>query len=182
MRRSIRMVSSFLFLQKPVCPRNALCPETRLLNRESACLAKATPTAHQYRHARTRFHPSIAITSRSQPIPKCSLNICASSPTVIPGRVGSANCPTNEAYSGSRIFPAILTPLIDSDDRKRSPSSQTPCCSHAVGKRVNKCVDAAADVLHVETSTSTSCSIASVGSRVSLYNEWTGRPVLRSML
>ena len=44
-----------------------------------------------------RVQPSIVTTCRSAPIAKCSLNSLASSPTVIPWRIGIGYCPTNDA-------------------------------------------------------------------------------------
>ena len=69
----------------------------------------------------------------------------------MPCRVGIGNWPTNEAYSGSRIFPATLAPLIGlgliaNDDSLPEPLRR----SHAVRERVNKGINPAADVLHVK--------------------------------
>ena len=54
----------------------------------------------------SRPHPVIFTTSSSHPIPECSLNSFAISPMVMPGRVGSSNCPTNDVNSFSVTLPS----------------------------------------------------------------------------
>src|SRR2546423_2681373 len=68
------------------------------------------PSVSSYQ--RSRDQPCIVTTSRSQPIPNCSLNIFANSAIVIPWRVGIGNCPTNDAKAGSSTFPENFAPVI----------------------------------------------------------------------
>src|SRR5947209_8331277 len=58
------------------------------------------------------LQPSISITVRAHPTLKNSLNIWASSPIVIPCRVGIGNWPTNEANCDSSPLPSTCLPLI----------------------------------------------------------------------
>jgi hypothetical protein len=60
----------------------------------------------------SRVHPSILTTSSAAPIAKCSLNSRASSPIVMPWRIGIGNWPTNDSNPGTSAAPSTSTPLI----------------------------------------------------------------------
>jgi hypothetical protein len=57
-----------------------------------------------------RLHPAIVTTSRSAPMAKCSLKSRASSPIVMPWRIGTGNNPTNDSNPRSSIGPSTATP------------------------------------------------------------------------
>ena len=59
-----------------------------------------------------RDQPSISTTWRSAPMPKCVLKSAASSPIVIPWRMGMGKSPTNDSYPGSSIGPSTAAPPI----------------------------------------------------------------------
>jgi hypothetical protein len=60
----------------------------------------------------SRDHRGISTTSSFAPMPKCSLNSFASSPMVMPCRIGIGNWPTNDSKPGSSIGPSTSTPPI----------------------------------------------------------------------
>ena len=102
-------------------------------------------------------------------MPKCSLNSRAISPIVIPWRIGIGYRPTNDSKPGTSIGPSTaiaadrIRPIADDD-----LDAVLPGGDQAVGHRVDVGVDAGADILQIDTSTSTPRSISAVGSRVSL--------------
>jgi hypothetical protein len=61
---------------------------------------------------RSRRHPSILTISRSAPRENSSLNNRASSPIVMPCRIGIGKSPTKDSKPGTRIAPSTSTPPI----------------------------------------------------------------------
>ena len=60
----------------------------------------------------SRDHSVIGTTSSRAPMAKWSLNRRASSPMVMPWRIGMGNCPTNDSKPASSIGPSTSTPPI----------------------------------------------------------------------
>ena len=67
------------------------------------------PVASKYM---SRLQPSIATTSRSAPMPNASLKRRASSPIVMPCRIGSGYSPTNDSKPWTSIGPSTASPPI----------------------------------------------------------------------
>ena len=117
-----------------------------------------------------RRQPSIGTTSSAAPMPKCSLNSRASSPIVMPCRIGIGNCPTNDAYAGIEhrpfdVLAADRVRPIAHDDADAVPARG----AQAVGHRVDVGVDARADVLQIDDQhVDVARASRAVGSRVSL--------------
>ena len=122
-RRPARTAASCRALPTRSCLRTAPCPDRRSPCRASACSATASPTAAPVVVVSTssRRQPSIATTSRSAPMPKCSLNSRASSPIVMPCRIGIGYRPTNDSNPRTSIGPSTASPPIGfgpvADDR-----------------------------------------------------------------
>ena len=100
----------------------------------------------------SRRQPSIGTTSSAAPMPNSSLNSRASSPIVMPWRIGIGNCPTNDV-EGSAAAACPSTAIAA--DRVRPVAHDDPDAvprrgAHAVGHRVDEGVDAGADVLQVD--------------------------------
>ena len=84
-------------------------------------------------------------------MPKCVLKSTASSPMVIPWRMGMGKSPTNDSNPGSSIGPSTAAPPIGlgrshTIDRERVPGRG----AQAVGHRVDERVDARADILQID--------------------------------
>ena len=60
----------------------------------------------------SRRQPSIVTTSTSAPSWNCSLKSRASSPMVMPWRIGIGNWPTNDSKPGTSVSPSTATPPI----------------------------------------------------------------------
>ena len=104
--------------------------------RRSTCRATSPPSARPRARA---------------PMPKCSLNSRASSPIVMPWRIGIGNCPTNDSKPGSSIGPSTATPPIGFGRSQTIDGHAVPRRgAQAVGHRVDVGVDARADVLQVD--------------------------------
>ena len=132
--------------------RTAPCPDRRSPSRASGCSAtaspRAAPVASKYI---SRRQPSIATTSRSAPMPKCSLNSRASSPIVMPWRIGIGYSPTNDSNPCTSIGPSTASPPIGLG--RSQTMTLTPCSARghqAVRHRVDVGVDARADVLQID--------------------------------
>ncbi|MNC57777.1 hypothetical protein D3C75_1074590 [compost metagenome] len=76
-----------------------------------------------------RFQPSSGITARSQPSPFMSLTIKASSPRVIPVRIGMDQAPTIDSYPSCSKPPSQLVP--PSGAGRSSTSRLFPCSAQA---------------------------------------------------
>ena len=134
-------------------PRTARCPDRRSPCRASACWATASPTAVRVWsavHRRAATVPS-ATTSSVAPMPKCSLKSRASSPMVIPWRIGIGNWPTNDSKPGNErraldVGAANRIRPVADDDRDAVARRG----AQAVRHRVDVGVDPRADVLQVD--------------------------------
>ena len=132
--------------------RTARSPDTRPRCRASGCSATAAPRAGRSRRSTcSRRQPSIVTTSRSAPMPKCSLNRRASSPIVMPWRIGIGYRPTNDSKPGDEHRPFDrdaadrIRPIAD-DHLDAVPARR----AQAVRHRVDVGVDARADVLQID--------------------------------
>ena len=84
-------------------------------------------------------------------MPQASLKNRASSPIVIPCRIGIGNWPTNDSKPFTSIGPSICSPPIGFG--RSVTMTGTPCFLHgaqAVRHRVHERVDARADVLQID--------------------------------
>ena len=111
-------------------------------------ITQGRPVASKYM---SRRQPSIGITSRSAPMPNSSLNSRASSPMVIPCRIGIGYWPTNDSYPRTSIGPSTALPPMGLG--RSQTIALTPCFSRgdqAVGHRVDEGVDARPDVLQID--------------------------------
>ena len=121
--------------------------------RASACSATAAPTAARSRRNTSRAaSPSIATTSRSAPIPNCSLKSRASSPMVMPCRIGIGYMPDERLEAAARA--SALRPSMPpigfgpvADDHLHAVALGG---AQAVRHRVDVGVDAGADVLQID--------------------------------
>ena len=77
----------------------------------------------------SRRQPSIFTTSSDAPIAKCSLNSRASSPMVIPWRIGIGNCPTNDSKPSTSNAPSTSVPPIGLG--RSHTMTGTPCLAQA---------------------------------------------------
>ncbi len=84
------------------------------------------PVSSQYI---SRRQPPSGTTSRSAPMPNASLNSRASSPIVIPCRIGMGNIPTNDSNPGSSIGPSSARPPIGFG--RSQTNTVTPCLAAA---------------------------------------------------
>ena len=100
---------------------------------------------------RPRDHAGIATTSSLAPMPKSSLNSRASSPIVMPWRIGIGYWPTNDSNPRSSIGPSTSTPPIGFG--RSQTTTGRPCLrggDEAVRHRVDVGVDPRADVLQID--------------------------------
>ncbi len=67
------------------------------------------PVASKYM---SRRHPSIALTSRAAPRPSSALKSRASSPIVMPWRIGIGHMPTKDSKPFTSIGPSTAVPPI----------------------------------------------------------------------
>src|SRR5215208_7208479 len=107
-------------------------------------IIQVNPVSSQYM---SRRHPSIGMTSRSAPIPKCSLNSRAISPIVIPCHRDREHpdegFETRHERHAFDLRAADRIRAIADDDRQAVPTRGL----EAIRERVDIGVDANADVL-----------------------------------
>jgi hypothetical protein len=89
-------------------------------------ITKGMPVASKYIE---RVQPSISITCSGALIAKCSLKNRASSPIVMPCRIGIGNWPTNDSLPSTSIGPSTSSPPIGLG-RSQTMTSM-PCLAQA---------------------------------------------------
>ena len=98
-----------------------------------------------------RRQPSSGTTSRRAPMPKASLKRRASSPIVMPCRIGIGNCPTNELHAVCSHAPSTCIAAnrvgTIADHHRQSAARRG---AHAVGHRVDVGVDPRPDILQID--------------------------------
>ena len=77
----------------------------------------------------SRVQPSIFTTSSDAPMPNASLNNLASSPVVMPWRIGIGNRPTNDSHPCCSVAPS--TPMPPIGFGRSQTMTVTPCFAAA---------------------------------------------------